>query len=116
MADETATEGRSGPQLTHSQAVNRCRELDGEIQRLSELDEPNVEEEARFAQAVAEFEQVDKWRKHLERQAARAQIRSVVEGELRDASTRFGKPGAGVKLESGSQGNMDVDPILEPDS
>jgi HK97 family phage major capsid protein len=116
MADETVTEGRTGPQLTHSQAVNRCRELDGEIQRLSEVDEPTPEEEARFAQAVVEFEDTDKWRKHLERQVARAQVRSVVDGELRDATTRFGKPSPSAKVVSGSMDNMDSDPILEPDS
>jgi len=116
MADDIVPEGRTGPQLTHSQAVNRCRELDGEIQRLSEVDEPTTEEEARFAQAVQEFEETDRWRKHLERQVARAQVRSIVDGELRDATTRFGKPSPSAKVVPGSLDTMDVDSITEPDS
>ena len=114
MPDEG--EGRTGPQLTHSQAVNRCRDLNSEIQRLAELDDPSLEEETRFAEAVEEFEQTDKWRKHLERQAARAQVRSVVDGDLRTASTRFGQPGLAGKVERGTADWMDRDPILEPDS
>lgn len=117
MPDDNEGEGRRGLQLTHPQAVNRQRDLDAEIDRLSLLDDPTEEEEARFNQAVEEYNEIDKWRKHLERQAARAQVRQVTEGELRTASTRFGQPGA-VRVErgAGSMDTMDVDSIMEPDS
>lgn len=116
MADETTETTRTGPKLTHSQAVNRCRELHAELERLGELDELSPEEETRFAEATDEFDETDKWRKDLERQAARAKVRSVVEGDLRTASTRYGQPQLAGKVERGSGSVMDVDPILEPDS
>jgi HK97 family phage major capsid protein len=125
---ETPPEGgtRTSPELTHPQAVNRLRDLDGEIGRLAELDSPTPEEEARFEQAVSEFEEVDEWRKHLERQAARARVAQVTEGDLRTASTRFGQgrvergsaPDArGARRPgSGSMDTYDIDAIMEPDS
>lgn len=115
MADEV-TETRQGPKLTHTQAVNRCRELSAEVERLAGVDEPTTEEEARFIEATEEFHETDKWRKHLERQAARAQVASVVEGELRTATTRFGQPELRGRLERGSADTMDLDPIMNPDS
>jgi HK97 family phage major capsid protein len=115
MADEV-TDTRTGPKLTHTQAVNRCRELFTEMERLGAVDDPSAEEEARFVEATEEFHETDKWRKQLERQAARAQVQSVVEGELRTATTRFGQPSLAGRLETGSMNTMDVDPILNPDS
>lgn len=109
-------ETRTGPKLTHSQAVNRCRELHAELERLAELDELSPEEEVRFAEATDEFDETDKWRKHLEREAARAKVRSVVEGELRTATTRFGQPSIGGRIEAGTGDWYDKDSILEPDS
>jgi HK97 family phage major capsid protein len=117
MADEITTEPtRSGPQLTHSQAVNRCRELSAEVERLADIDDPSTEEEAEFVRLAEEFESTDKWRKHLEREALRGQVRSVVTGELRDASTRYGKPGVAGRIDLGSHDTYDRDAILEPDS
>lgn len=116
MADETTGEPatRSGPQLTHTQAVNRCRDLSSEIERLAGVDDPSPEEEARFIGATEEFHETDGWRKRLERDAAFAQVRSVVTGELRTATTRFGQPK--IKLEKSSGDEYDRDSILEPDS
>jgi HK97 family phage major capsid protein len=119
MADDTTgtTEqapARKGPQLTHTQAVNRCRELDVEIERLAGLDDPTPEEEKRFIEATEEFHETDKWRRNLEREAAFAQVRSITSGELRTAATRFGQPR--IKLERGTSDEYDRDAILEPDS
>ncbi len=115
---------RTSPQLTHPQAVNRLRDLDAEIGRLAELDSPTDDEDARFAQAVSEFEEIDEWRKHLERQAARARVAQVTEGDLRTASTRFGQgrvergsaPDARGRQGTGSMHTYDIDSIMEPDS
>jgi len=118
----TAPAPRSGPELTHPQAVNRLRELRGEIDRLAELDKPTDDEARAFDAAVEEFNSVDEWRRHLERQARRAAITQVVEGDLRTASTRFGRPDAPASQPArtergnGSMDNYDVDAILEPDS
>jgi hypothetical protein len=49
--------------LTHPQAVNRLRDLDAEIGRLADLDNPTEDEEKRFNEAVAEFNTVDEWRR-----------------------------------------------------
>lgn len=115
MADE-ATEGRqqTGPQLTHSQAVNRCRDLNAELERLEQIDEPSPEEEARFIEATNEFHETNEWRKKLERRAARAEVRSIVDGDMRTATTRFGQQSLAGRLENGA--GYDCDPILEPDS
>jgi len=117
--DEDDKGTRTGPALTHPQAVNRLRDLDAEIGRLAELDSPTTEEEARFDQATAEFNEVNDWRKHLERQAARARVAQVTDGDLRTASTRFGRVGRaepGSAAGRGSMDTMDVDSITEPDS
>ncbi|MGE4164076.1 MAG: phage major capsid protein [Vicinamibacterales bacterium] len=116
MAEDN--EQPTGPKLTHTQAVNRCRELHAELERLGGIDDPSAEEEARFAEATAEFDEADKWRKKLERDAARAKVQAVVEGDLRTATTRFGKPSIGGRLElgAGSDDNYDSDPVLNPDS
>lgn len=115
MADEP-TETRSGPKLTHTQAVNRCRELASEVERLAGVDEPSAEEEARFVEASEEFHETDRWRKHLERQAERGRVASVVEGDLRTATTRYGQPNPRGRLEVGSSSDYDKDPVLNPDS
>lgn len=125
--DERDDEGQGGNtrtalQLTHPQAVNRLRDLRTEIDNLADLDDPNDDETARFDQAVSEFNEVDEWRKHLERQARRAQVRSVADGDLRTASTRLhdrrpGRTEGGTdQYGRGSSDTMDIDSITEPDS
>jgi HK97 family phage major capsid protein len=104
----------SGPQLTHSQAVNRCRELHTEIERLGALDAPTQDEKDAFARAVDEFTTTDEWRQTLERRAAQAAVKAVADGPLRTAGTRYGQPTA--KIETGSTNTFDRDPIMEPDS
>jgi HK97 family phage major capsid protein len=124
---EEGGEGEGGNRrtlsLTHPQAVNRLRSLDSEIGRLNALDEMTPDEEARFDEAVAEYDEVDEYRKRLEREAVRARISSVTEGDLRDASTRFGRRAPAGRTEGGdgsrgrgSHDSMDIDSIMEPDS
>jgi HK97 family phage major capsid protein len=118
MGDENET--RKGLQLTHPQAVNRLRDLDAEIERLNALDNPNDDEKARFGEAVEEFHEVNEWREHLERNAARARIAQVTEGPLRTAATRYGRPGrvegGDNSAGRGSFDTYDIDSITEPDS
>lgn len=119
MGDEIEGGTRTGPQLTHSQAVNRLRDLQSEIDSLGELDNPNDDEKLRFGQAVEEFHEVNGWREHLERQAARAAVTQVTDGPLRTAATRFGRPGrveGGSAAGRGSMDTYDIDSITEPDS
>jgi HK97 family phage major capsid protein len=99
------------PTLTHSQAVNRLREISTEMERLGELNDPTPEDETYFGELRDEFGTVDKHRKKLERDAALARIRSAAEGL---SSGLRAVPGA---YGNGTSGNeYQDDPILHPDS
>lgn len=103
MSDEN-----KGVQLTHSQSVNRLREIQTELERLVELDAMTPEDETYFAELREDFERVDAHRKNLERQADLARIRSAAQGLN------------GLRLLPGStqpsSSEYDRDAILEPDS
>jgi HK97 family phage major capsid protein len=105
MANE---DGAKGPTLTHPQAVNRLKEIQSEMERLGELDEPTPEDETYFAELREEFSNVDKHRKKLERDSALAQVRTAAEGigSLRAIPGAYGNGGSGY----------DSDPVLNPDS
>lgn len=113
MADDTQgqTQTRSGPTLTHSQSINRLREITTELERLGELDELNPTDEQYFEQLRTEFAEVDKHRKKLERDVKLAEIRKAGEGVS----------AANLRLDRGITGDArgsdyDRDAILEPDS
>lgn len=110
MSQADKDETRSGPTLTHSQSINRLREINTEMERLGELDELNPEDETYFEELRSEFHTVDKHRKKLERDAKLAEVRSASEGLA----------GSNLRLERGayasSSGDYDRDAILEPDS
>jgi HK97 family phage major capsid protein len=108
MADE---QGQKGPTLTHSQSVNRLKEITTELERLGELDELTPEDESYFLELRDEFKTTDLHRKKLERDADLAGIRSAAQGI------------GGFRIERGvgygprgpiDQGERDA--ILEPDS
>lgn len=101
-------DGNRGVTLTHSQSVNRLKEITTELERLGELDELTPEDETYFSELRDEFHQVDTHRKQLERDADLAQIRDAAKGlnGLRVA------PGSS----QGGRGDYDRDAILEPDS
>ena len=93
--------------LTHSQSVNRLKEITAEMERLAELDDLSATDESYFAEIRDEFEAVDKHRKQLERDADLAKIRSASEGLN------------GLRVFAGStssSSDYDRDSILEPDS
>lgn len=92
--------------LTHSQSVNRLKEITTELERLGELDEPTREDETYFDELTVEFRSVDAHRKKLERDAKLGEVRAAAQGigPLRVT------PGAS------SSDEYDRDVFLEPDS
>jgi HK97 family phage major capsid protein len=97
--------------LTHPQAVNRLKDIDDELARLEAKDKLTPEDEVSFSEQTREFEEVDEYRKGLERKADRARTKAV-----RDA---LGNPNGNVRLErpaGHTSDGYDRDAILEPDS
>jgi HK97 family phage major capsid protein len=109
MANEP---GAGGPTLTHSQAVNRLREIQTELERLGELDDPTPEDETYFGELREEFAAVDKHRKKMERDAQLAQVRQAAQGLNGLRTERIG----GFGSATASSSDYDRDAILEPDS
>jgi HK97 family phage major capsid protein len=101
-----------GPTLTHSQSVNRLREITTELERLGELAEPTPEDETYFGELRDEFSRLDKHRKSLERQAQLAEVRQAAQGIGGYRVER----GSGGNPSTGSGSGYDRDGILEPDS
>jgi len=103
MSDEK----NKGVTLTHSQSVNRLKEIQAELERLAELDDLTPEDETYFVEIRDEFESVDKHRKQLERDADLAKVRNAAKGI------------GGLRVFPGSSTSStdyDRDSILEPDS
>lgn len=113
--DEPAPANGGGPRLTHTQTVNRQREIDTEMQRIGELEAPTTEDETYFEELRTEFHELDAYRKKLERQAKLDSVREIVDGPLRDAARAGARRPAG-RVESGQADWYDKDSILEPDS
>jgi HK97 family phage major capsid protein len=107
MADDKA------PTLTHTQSINRLREITTEIERLGELDELNPQDESYFNELRDEFRQVDNHRKRLERKAQLEEIKVAAAGA--SASNLRMERGTGGRSATDPAG-FDADPFLEPDS
>jgi HK97 family phage major capsid protein len=111
----------SGVELTHSQAKNRLLDIQEEVERLRSKGEAGPltpEDEVRFADLVAEFDQVDEHRKSLERAAdaervktAREQLQVGTRESVRDRARGAVERGYVERI-----GEFDRDAILEPDS
>ena len=99
-----------GPTLTHSQSINRLREITSELERLGELDVLSTEDEGYFETLTAEFSKVDEHRKKMERTAELERVRSA--GKNLNGSNLRTLPGSA----SSSRDDYDRDAILEPDS
>lgn len=109
----TGDDRRSAPTLTHSQSVNRLREIQSELERLAEFDELTPEDERYFETLTDEFGNLDSHRKRLERSAELARVRSAATSlSATGLRTERGSIGPAV---AGS-GDYDRDAILEPDS
>jgi HK97 family phage major capsid protein len=95
-----------GAELTHSQAVNRLKDIWDEVERLKAKETLTPEDETSFADLTREFEEIDEHRKRLERESTAARLQNVREA-LDRGFTERGAP---------SKADYDADPILEPDS
>jgi HK97 family phage major capsid protein len=104
------------PTLTWSQSVNRCREIESELTRLSELDTLTDDDEKYFRSLTEEFDVVDNHRKSLEREAELGRIRSAAgKIDARKGGRLSGAP-VGVQPGAHTSDDYDVDAFLEPDS
>lgn len=111
--DKKATEERDdAPKLTHTQCVNRLKEIREQMGQLADLNEPTDEDDKYFAELRDEFDQTDKHRKNLERQAELARIRSAADGL---SGSRHLRTERGARS-GGSSDAYDRDAFLEPDS
>lgn len=111
--DDPSNDGPKGPVLTHSQSINRLKEIEKELERLAELNELTPEDELYFEELTREFETTDNYRKRLERSAELARVRSA-SSSLTATSLRVerGSIGGGGTTSD----DYDRDSILEPDS
>jgi HK97 family phage major capsid protein len=98
-----------GPVLTHSQSINRLKEIETELERLAELNELSPEDELYFQELTREFGTTDNHRKRLERAAELKLVRSAANG-LTATSLRTERGSNGGGTDSGA------DDTLEPDS
>lgn len=118
MADDDKgqpqAQNTQGPTLTHSQSINRLREITSEMERLAELDELNPADETYFTELRDEFKVVDKHRAKLERQAHLADIKKASDNAA--ASNIRLERGAYTVPGDARGGDYDRDAILEPDS
>jgi HK97 family phage major capsid protein len=80
--------------------------VQGEIERIGELDAPSPEDEKYFDELTREFDETDNHRKHLERQSQLVRIQSAAKS----------MHATNLRVERGSGDNYDRDSILEPDS
>ncbi len=109
---DTNTDAPAGPVLTHSQSINRLKEINSELERLGELNELSPEDEQYFEALTAEFDKTDNHRKRLERSAELARVRAASTG-LTATSLRTER--GAISAAPGSN-DYDRDAILEPDS
>jgi HK97 family phage major capsid protein len=106
---------RDGVDLTWTQSVNRCREIESELTRLSDLDELSKDAEDYYRSLLAEFDLVDNWRKKLERKAELERVRSAA--DKIDVRKAGGARPLGQQTPGGqSADDYDADVFLEPDS
>ena len=108
-ATEAPEERGKGPTLGHSQTINRLREITAELERLQELDVLSAEEETHFNGLTEEFVRTDEHRKHLERDAKLASIKSAASGL--NAGTMRTERGS-----ASADSDYEIERALNPDS
>ena len=102
-------------ELSHGQAKIRLADISTELERLGAKEELTPEDEKTFAELTQEYQDTDRHRRKLERDAQLEAIRSAAQAGNVTTSDRT-RPG----LERGAPVNpvdgYDADPILNPDS
>lgn len=111
--DGNTGDTRTAPTLTHSQSINRLKEINAELERLGELNELSAEDEQYFEELTREFDRTDGHRKRLERSAELARVRAASVG-LTATSLRTERGSIGAAARGTAE--YDRDAILEPDS
>ena len=96
------------PELTHKQTINRQLDVAEELERLAAKDEMTDEDEQYWRELVTENDELERHRKHLERQA---DIDRVRKSEL---MVKVKNPRA--RMAGSEPDAMDSDPFGEPDS
>jgi HK97 family phage major capsid protein len=109
MSDETTTEERKAPTLTHSQSVKRMDEIHARMEEIGEQEELTAEERSEFDELSVEFKQLKTHAERLELQAELAEVRTSAPKGKRRLHVEAGSPGR-------SSSDYDRDSILEPDS
>jgi len=113
------------PTLTHTQCINRIREINSELSRLQELDLLSPEDEQYFKELTTEFGTVNNHRKKLERavdlgkiaQAAKESNAVNLRGVRgQDLSLERGNGGGSLQPGATTSDDYDVDAFLNPDS
>jgi HK97 family phage major capsid protein len=110
MADESATDFTT---LTHSQAVNRLKDIFDELERINGKSALTEDDERSFSELTAEFAALDEHRKKLEREVEMAAVKKTLRDDLRSGvqAGRYRLDGP-----ASSSSDYDRDAILEPDS
>lgn len=109
MSDDSTTEERKAPTLTHSQAIKRMDEVHARMEEIGELDEISAEERSEFDGLRVEFDELRAHAERLEVAAELAAVRSAAPNGKRRLRLEAGSSQAGRDA-------YDRDSILEPDS
>lgn len=99
-------------ELSHQQAVIRLKDIQAELERLSEKDTLTAEDEQSFDELTREFGEVDDHRRQLERTAALTRVRTATQATDRGPAALRVERGTPVNKSDG----YDLDPVLNPDS
>lgn len=96
-------------ELDYKQSVARLKDINDEVERLYAKDELTTEDELRFADLTDEFAQLDKHRKHMERESALARMQAAL-------NSPFGKIETAPAGEARTGNHYDSDPLADPRS
>lgn len=100
---------RKVTELDHKQTTTRMKDIHDEVERLGKKDKLTVEDELRFADLSAEFEELDTHRKQIEREDQLAKVRDTM-------NSPFGKVEIAGVGDARSGNHMDDDVFSDPAS
>lgn len=103
---------RKVTELDYKQTVARMKDIQDEVERLYKKDDLTSDDELRFADLTDEFGQLDKHRKHMERESALTHVREALNSPF--GKVELGSPLPGSDARTGNYYNED--PIGDPRS